>query len=237
MTRKTEPGQDGAETGAAGGKPAAPRAADRIRKTARELFYRAGIRAVGVEEIVTRAGVTKPSLYRSFPSKDELAAAYLRDYSTDFWQWFRADLDRAGSDDPRARLLAYFERMGKRASAGGYRGCGLTNAAIEYPEADHPARLVAQDHKAELRGVLRQMAAAMGARDPDQLGDALMLLIEGSFVTGQLFGEAGPAQAALQAATMLIDAATGTDAGMDAGAAGSPTAKPKKKKKKKQKAD
>ncbi len=51
-------------------------AVDRIRKTARELFYREGIRAVGVDEIVTRAGVTKPSLYRSFSSKDELAAAY-----------------------------------------------------------------------------------------------------------------------------------------------------------------
>ena len=59
---------------------ATPRAADRIRQTARDLFYREGIRAVGVDEIVTRAGVTKPSLYRSFPSKDELAAAYLRDY-------------------------------------------------------------------------------------------------------------------------------------------------------------
>ncbi len=55
------------------------RAAERIRETAGELFYRQGIRAVGVDEIVTRAGVTKPSLYRSFPSKDELAAAYLRD--------------------------------------------------------------------------------------------------------------------------------------------------------------
>src|SRR5580693_3923532 len=59
-------------------KPSPKRAADRIRETARDLFYRQGIRAVGVDEIVTRAGVTKPSLYRSFPSKDELAADYLR---------------------------------------------------------------------------------------------------------------------------------------------------------------
>ena len=51
-----------------------PRAAERIRSTARELFYREGIRAIGVEQIVQDAGVTKPSLYRSFPSKDELAA-------------------------------------------------------------------------------------------------------------------------------------------------------------------
>ena len=54
------------------------RAAERIRESARDLFYRQGIRAVGVDEIVSRAGVTKPSLYRSFPSKDELTADYLR---------------------------------------------------------------------------------------------------------------------------------------------------------------
>ena len=53
---------------------------DRIRQSARELFYREGIRAVGVDEIVNRAGVTKPSLYRSFSSKDALAAAYLAHY-------------------------------------------------------------------------------------------------------------------------------------------------------------
>ena len=64
------------------------RAADRIRASASELFYREGIRAVGVDEVVDRAGVTKPSLYRSFASKDDLAAAYMRDYELDFWEKF-----------------------------------------------------------------------------------------------------------------------------------------------------
>jgi AcrR family transcriptional regulator len=59
---------------------ATPRAADRILDVARDLFYREGIRAIGVDEIVRRAGVTKPSLYRSFSSKDELAASYLKVY-------------------------------------------------------------------------------------------------------------------------------------------------------------
>src|SRR3546814_1385363 len=110
-------------TGAEEARAAAPaagapgRAVDRIRATARDLFYREGIRAVGVDEIVTRAGVTKPSLYRSFPSKDELAAAYLRDYEQEFWQHFYAAMDKATGDDPRSRLLAYFERLAKRAAA------------------------------------------------------------------------------------------------------------------------
>lgn len=185
----------------------APRAADRIRQTARDLFYREGIRAVGVDEIVTRAGVTKPSLYRSFPSKDELAAAYLRDYEQEFWARFDGLVAKAAPGDPRARLLAYFEYLSRRAASDDYRGCGLSNAIVEYPHAGHPARMVAEANKRALRQRLAAMAAETGARDPAGLGDALLLLIEGCFITGQQFGQGGPARMAAQAAAALIDAA------------------------------
>jgi len=204
MTRKPQTGR-AAEPGPKDAPP--PRAADRIRQTARDLFYREGIRAVGVDEIVSRAGVTKPSLYRSFPSKDELAAAYLRDYEAEFWLRFDDAMDRTGSDDPRVRLLAYFARLAARVGMPGYRGCGLSNAMVEYPHAGHPARQVAEANKRRLRHRLTEMAAAMGARDPAMLGDSLLLLIEGSFITGQQFGAGGPAGTVATAAAALIDAA------------------------------
>src|ERR1700760_1175054 len=102
----------------------APRAADRIRASARELFYREGIRSVGVDEGVGRAGVTKPSLYRSFASKDELAAAYFRDYDEAFWVNFERRGGKSYSD-PREHVLAYIRDLSKRAIREGYRGCGL----------------------------------------------------------------------------------------------------------------
>ena len=74
-----------------------------------------------------------------------------------------------------------------------YRGCGMTNAAVEYPEPGHPARVVGEANKRELRRRLRAMAAGMGAADPDTLGDGLLLLIEGAYISGQLFGPGGPA--------------------------------------------
>jgi len=77
-------------------------AAERIRESAQEFFYLQGIRAVGVDKIVTRPGFTKPSLYRSFPSKDELAADYLRDYGDDYLRRFDASIAER-PDDPRAR--------------------------------------------------------------------------------------------------------------------------------------
>lgn len=180
-------------------------AADRIRKTAREMFYRDGIRAVGVDAIVTQAGVTKPSLYRSFSSKDELAATYLRDYDAEFWARFDGAC-AANPGDPRAQLLEYLSGLSKRAVLSGYRGCGLTNAAVEYPEAEHPARAVAVEHKLELRRRLNEMAAGMGAGDPQALADGLLLLIEGAFVSSQLFGEGGPAGRVAEMADKLIQA-------------------------------
>ncbi len=182
-----------------------PLAADRIRKTAREMFYRDGIRAVGVDAIVTQAGVTKPSLYRSFSSKDELAAAYLRDYDAEFWARFDAAC-AAHPGDPRAQLADYLTGMASRAVQNGYRGCGLTNAAVEYPESDHPARAVAVAHKQELRRRLNAMTVEMGARDPEALADGLLLLIEGAFVSSQLFGEGGPAGRVADMADKLIQA-------------------------------
>jgi AcrR family transcriptional regulator len=180
-------------------------AIDRIRKTARELYYREGIRAVGVDEIVSRAGVTKPSLYRSFSSKDELAAAYLRDYDGEFWARFEQSAEKHPGD-PKAQILDYIRGLGQRAQRPDYRGCGLSNAALEYPAHDHPARLVSEDHKKRLRARLTEMAKGMGAKRPQTLADGLLLVIEGVFVTGQLFGDRGPAMHAAEIAEMMIEA-------------------------------
>jgi AcrR family transcriptional regulator len=179
------------------------RAVDKIRASASELFYREGIRAVGVDEVVDRAGVTKPSLYRSFASKDDLAAAYMRDYELDFWEKFEKPGGKSYCD-AREHVLAYIRWLSARAVSKGYRGCGLSNATVEYPSRDNPARQVAEAHKKVFRKRLRDLAAAMGARNPAVLGDALLLLIEGMYATGQQ-SEEGPAQSAVTVAKLLID--------------------------------
>ncbi len=173
-------------------KASPKRAAERIRETARDLFYRQGIRAVGVDEIVNRAGVTKPSLYRSFSSKDALTADYLRHMGRGRgWRRFDAVI-AADPGNPRAQLRLWLEGLQKKANRSDYRGCGTTNAAVEYPDRDHPARKVASDIKKRFRARLTALAAALGAEKPDRLGDALLLLFEGVYTSGQLFGPGGP---------------------------------------------
>ncbi|KQV58611.1 MULTISPECIES: TetR/AcrR family transcriptional regulator [unclassified Caulobacter] len=184
----------------------ATRAADRIFDTARELFYREGIRAVGVDEIVTRAGVTKPSLYRSYKSKDELVAAVLREVETGFWDRFEA-AEALHPEDPKAQMVAYFQGLADRSGGDDYRGCNLSNAVVEYPDRQHAGRQVAQVHKQQLRDRLRAKAVEMGASDPQVVGDAMMLLVEGVFTSSQMFdGDDKPAKAVVGAVKALIAA-------------------------------
>jgi AcrR family transcriptional regulator len=184
--------------------PPSKRAAERIRESARDLFYRQGIRAVGVDEIVTRAGVTKPSLYRTFPSKDELVADYLRHMGEE--GLVRFDTIIAGRpNDPRGQFQVWLEDLLHRAGKRDYRGCGTSNAVVEYPNRKHPARKAANIIKKRFREKLTALARAMGAHKPERLGDALMLLIEGVFTSGQLFGATGPARVVAETAGIVID--------------------------------
>lgn len=184
-----------------------PTAAQRIRATAADLFYRQGARAVGVDEIVLTAGTTKPSLYRAFGSKDGLIAAYLEDQAARLWADVEAAAD-ANPGDPKGQILACFEAVAGQAARKSNRGCALSNALVEFPDPKHPGRKVAVGHKEQVRKRLRDLAREMDARKPKKLADSLLLLMEGALITRQIFGQDGPADAAFGAAQALIEAHT-----------------------------
>jgi AcrR family transcriptional regulator len=181
------------------------RVRDRIMRTATELFYQRGIRAVGVDTIATEAGTNKMSFYRSFASKDELVAEYLRAEERDGWEcWDETVAAHAG--DPRAQVEALFDMLVSSACKDESRGCPLANAAVEITEPTHPARPVIESYKAEMRRRFRELARGMKAHDYEALGDALMLLWEGSYLARLTLGQAGPVQGAAEAARRLIAA-------------------------------
>lgn len=187
-------------------EPAAkPRVRDRIFETACELFYRHGIRAVGIDAIVCAAGTNKMSFYRSFPSKDELVAEYLRYKDAHFWTWWDGVVGPFAGE-PRQQVEALFAAHVNKTCSKESRGCGLANAAVEIVEEDHPGRAVVVSHKSEIRRRFRALSRAMNARDPDLLGDALMLLMEGGYLARLTFPKGGPVASALIAARTLMDA-------------------------------
>src|ERR1700744_4244342 len=149
-----------------------PRA--RILTAPGELFYRHGIRAVGVESIAEAAGTNKMTLYRHFASKDELVAEYLRQsaHAADgCWERFA----RAHPGDPRAQLRAWLEEMAGHLAEPDERGCALANAAIELPDKDHPARRVIEEFKRAHRMRLVRLSQDADLSEPELLADELHL--------------------------------------------------------------
>src|SRR5271168_1437523 len=183
------------------------RVRDRIMLTASDLFYRHGIRAVGVDTIASEAGTNKMSFYRSFASKDELVAEYLRAAEREGWCWWDETV-AAHAGNPRLQVESLFDALVIHTCEDDSRGCALANAAVEITEPDHPARPVVEKYKAEMRRRFRQLAQDMDAREPGALGDALMLLWEGAYLTRLTLGRHGPVEGAAKAARALIAAYT-----------------------------
>src|SRR3954449_4740816 len=155
---------------------------ERILAASGDLFYRLGLRAVGVEAIAEAAGTNKMTLYRHFSSKDELVAEYLRRLAAKagkFWD----ELAAAHPDDPRAQLRGWLQAMETHLLDNDQRGWGLANAASELPEKDHPARRVIEQFKIEQRERLIALCGATGITEPEILADELFLLLEGARVS------------------------------------------------------
>jgi AcrR family transcriptional regulator len=144
------------------------------------------------------------SLYRNFPSKDELVAEWLREHDARFWKNWEAMASRYPSD-PRRQIHAAFGLLAKHVADPAARGCPMANAAVEITERDHPARKVIEAHKAKLRSRLVQICIRMGVAEPRLLADQLFLLMEGAQVTTQTLGVRGPARNVARSARMLID--------------------------------
>lgn len=180
-------------------------AASKIFDTAKDLFYRRGIRAVGVDEIVCEAGVTKPSLYRAYKSKDDLVAACLRESVDEGRAAILAAVDAAGPC-PRDRLLALIRYHEAKMHSPDFRGCPVSNVAVEMPEPGHPGRAIVEDCKADFRALLSDLTRDLGVRDPATLADGLMLVIEGAMSTHHVFGSQGPALSLMATCEALMNA-------------------------------
>jgi AcrR family transcriptional regulator len=178
---------------------------ERIIAAARDLFYRHGIRAVGVEAIAEAAGTNKMTLYRHFESKDALVAEYLRGLATEKHGVWSA-LEAAHPGDPRAQLQAWLVEAARHVSDPRSRGCALANAAVELPEKEHPARCVIEQCKQDSREHLAALCRRAGAEQPELLADQLFMLLEGALVCTQAIGHEGPARNFVDAGRAIIAA-------------------------------
>ncbi|MEO8419657.1 MAG: TetR/AcrR family transcriptional regulator [Hyphomicrobium sp.] len=175
---------------------------ERILGAARDLFYRHGIRAVGVDAIADAAATNKMTLYRHFGSKDELIAAYVTELAKEgdeVWEGLARDYP----GDPTAQLDGWVRHCEKVLTDGGERGCAIANAAVEMREIDHPARQIIDDYKTRKRNRMVKLFSDAGYAEPDQLADELFLLFEGARISLQCCSS-GPAQRVVRMLRSLL---------------------------------
>jgi AcrR family transcriptional regulator len=187
------------------GSRRAPEARQRILDTAYDLFSHRGIRAVGTDELIERAGVAKATFYRHFPSKDDLVLAFL-DQRERVWveEWVLTEAKRRGAT-PEEQLLVIFDLFGEWFAKDDFEGCSFINVLLEFgSDPRHPAHQACLVALKDLRVVLSNLAAAAGLRDPDEFALSWHILMKGSIVQAAE-GDLDAAKRAQNMGRLLID--------------------------------
>lgn len=171
---------------------------ERILETADRLFYRQGIRVVGVDTVAAKIGISKRTLYNYFPSKDALIVAYLSRHLRPI---------EISEMPPAEQILDDFDRLERAMRRDGYRGCPFVNAVTELADPAHAAHKIAIAHKEKRRALFRKLLRQLEVADPDGLATQLMILGEGAVAQALVHGDPKMARAAREAARVLLIAA------------------------------
>ena len=169
-------------------------ARERILNASQQLFRDQGINTTGLNEICAVAGVSKRTLYQHFPAKDDLIAEHLRRFDPDV---LPEVFDR-GELTPRERLQAAFAIDSPL--------CPFIAAAVEIHDPAHPARGYAGDYKRSVAARFAETAREAGAKDPEQLGEQLALLLDGASARGRVLDASAFSTAATIAALLIENA-------------------------------
>ena len=180
-------------------------AQQRILAIADDLFYQEGIRAIGVDTIIARSEVAKTTLYRYFPSKDDLVVAYLEGRNQRFWELFEATVNHHAGQ-PKQQLLAIFAWIDELLSNADSCGCPFLMVASEFPELNYPGHQVAIAHKQKMRDRMTELAELAGIKPAEELSAALLMLVDGAFAERRLFKQHDNGVSLATAATTMIAA-------------------------------
>ncbi|MFB6724967.1 TetR/AcrR family transcriptional regulator [Kribbella sp. NPDC056345] len=159
-------------------------ARSRLLETATRIFYSEGIHAVGIDRIVAEAKVTRATLYRHFPSKEELVVAYLQAVH----QMDRNQIEAAvTSGQPPADIVrAVAQSITDGITSGHFRGCAFLNAVAEYPDAEHPVHQAVLAHRAWFAETVTTLFAQIGDTPPEPAARHFVMLRDGAMAAGCL---------------------------------------------------
>lgn len=176
---------------------------ERVSRAAYELFSREGVRTVGVDAVIARAGTAKMTLYRNFPSKDDLILEFLR-RREQLWtrEWLQAESQRRGRT-PQEQLLAIFDIFSEWFKQPDFEGCAFLTTMIEINDREHPVHQAAVSHLANIRTYIEELAQAAGIVDPHSFGRKWHILMKGSIMAAHE-GDIAAAERAREIGELLL---------------------------------
>jgi AcrR family transcriptional regulator len=181
----------------------------RILAAASSLFYSDGIRAVSVDAVAEKAGLTKKTLYYHFKSKDDLIAAYLAARDQPNLVLFKRWFDEAQGPLPD-KIAAIFRNLARSARHPKWRGCGFLRTTAELANLPgHPAIKIGAAHKKKFEDWLRVTFEGEGVGNAAELARQMLLLLDGSFAVVLLHRDPTYMETAGEAARSLVAAALG----------------------------
>ena len=179
-------------------------ARERILAAAYELFSRRGIRAVGTDEVIGRAGVARATLYRHFATKNDLVLAVLQRREELWTHGLIEEQSRQRGNTPEEQLLAIFDVMHDWFQLrDGYEGCSFINVLLELG-ADHPAGRASIGHIDHVRDIVRHRALAAGLTDVEDFASSWHILMKGAIILAAV-GDLDAAVRAREMACALIE--------------------------------
>lgn len=178
---------------------------EKLIEAGHEIFYREGFLAVGLDRLLNEVGCSKQTFYNHFDSKDDLIVAVIDEHHRWWSGELRDRIQRAAGPDPRAQILAMFDVMRQIIHDPQYRGCIFINAAVEFPQPQHPAHQSARRAKADGIALLADLAERAGATDSLALAQEIDMIIEGALVTHQVAPESDVCTISYRAAETLIE--------------------------------
>lgn len=184
---------------------------ERLLDVASELFYRRGFHAVGVDTVIAASGVAKMTLYKYFPSKDDLIVAVLQRRQERFRAWFSGALAQrvsAGAARGVERMLAVFDVLGEWFAQPTFRGCAFTNAVLELTDPQHGVHAVNRAHRKWLLDTLAALVREAGFATPEEVAAQLITLIDGAIVQAASTQNLDAARVAKRAAAAILRAAS-----------------------------
>lgn len=181
-----------------------------IVKWAFDRFYEGGFHATGIDSVMADSGISKRTVYKYFPSKEDLIEAVL-DYYTAWIMHELFDPVMAASDDPRAQIIAFFDIRKAMIDESPTRGCLGMKASQEYVGKHQGITKLGKIAASQVERRFSEMSKQAGFAEPLSLGKQLNVLFQGALLLSHVYGDSSPFGAAKETVSRLLDSAAVAD--------------------------